>query len=328
MLIFVYGDDTFRAQEKVKELRAAFQKKFDPTGMNLSVFPPPTGKLEPGEVLQAIGSMPFLSEKRMIVIRDLVGQNKKGIDEVWNDGLKKIPSSTIVVLWETLAPKELEKKPLFVELKNAAEVHHYPFPVLEGAALESWVAQTVKARGGTVALDALRALVEAVGSDLWQMNGEIEKLVAFANGKPVTVEMVKKLVRASFDDQIFALVDAVAQRRTQEALRLLEEERLSGAADGYIFSMLSRQVRILLGARCVLDENPRATKDIIASELGIHPFVASKAISQARSFTRQSLETAHDLLYRLDLGTKQGRYQDDLAVDLAVSALVGQLPTT
>ncbi len=258
----------------------------------------------------------------MVIVRDLVSSAKKDSEKLWTEGLSRIPSTNIVILWETDEPKSLEKKPLFKSLKDVSEIHHYPFPLLEGAAVTRWTSERVRSAGGTIEPRALSLLVEMVSADLWQMNGEVEKLVAFADGKPVTEAMVRELVHATFEEQIFDLIDAVAQRRTDRAIQLLDEQRQAGAADGYILSMLIRQVRILLGVRAALDENPRATKDSLASELGIHPFVASKALAQARGFTRDALESAHDLLYKLDLGMKTSRYDDGLAVDLAVNALV------
>jgi DNA polymerase-3 subunit delta len=322
MLIFVYGDDTFRVQEKVKELREAFAKKFDPTGLNFSSFLADGKKLEPGPVVQAITSMPFLGEKRMVILRDVLSQTKKELDEAIVNALENVPTSTIVVLWETLPPADLEKKPLFKTLKSGAEVHHYPYPLLEGAKLQQWTAMRIKELGATIAPDALVSIIERVGSDLWQMNAEIEKLAARADGEMITKAMVEEMVRASFDDQIFALVDAVAARQSNLALRLLEEERLSGAADGYILSMLIRQIRLLLGARAMLDENPRASQAEFAALFGVHPFVAGKAMKQARAFALDGLKATHAFLYNLELGLKTGRYKDDLAADLATVAFM------
>ncbi|MFH1089833.1 MAG: DNA polymerase III subunit delta [Candidatus Uhrbacteria bacterium] len=321
MIILVYGDDSFRVQEKVESLRTAFKTKFDPTGMNLSVFPDvKTGKMDPNEVIRSAMSFPFLAEKRMVIARDLAASNKK--DLAWAEGLDKVPASTIFILWETLEPKELERKPLFKKLQTVAEAHFYPFPRIEGAALAKWISGRVVERGGTIAPDALRALIERAENDLWQIDGEIQKLVAFADGEQITKDMVSKLVCASFDSNVFNLMDAVSSRRTAEVIKLLDEERISGAADGYIFSMLLRQIRILLGVRTVLAENPRATKESLAENLGLHPFVASKALEQARRFSEAELQKIHSFFYDLDLGMKSGKYSDKLAVDLAVVAMV------
>jgi DNA polymerase-3 subunit delta len=322
MIILVYGDDSFRVQEKVVDLKNAFSKKFDPAGYNLEIFPnQKTGKTDPAEAVRSSLAAPFLAEKRMVLIRDLVAGSKKEKND-WLESLTKIPASTIFVLWETLEPKELEKKPVFKKLKELSDVHFYPFPKLEGIALSKWTTQRIVECGGVAAPEALRALLERAGDDLWQLNGEIQKLVAYADGATITKEMVEKLVRATFDSQIFALMDAISTRRGPEAIKLLKEERASGATDGYIFSMLLRQVRILLGVRLILDINPTANKDMIATELEIHPFVASKALPQAKNFKTNDLQHAYETLYDLDLGIKTGKWNDQTAVDLVVMELL------
>ncbi len=322
MLIVVYGDDTFRVQEKVRELEAAFVKKFDPDGMNISLFPGASGKCEPGEVLQAVCSIPFLSPRRMVVVRGLVAESAKDAESVWADGLARTPETTIAVLWETAEPKAVEKKALFKKIKALADVHYYPFPALEGPALQTWAADRVKGLGGTIAADAVRELAGRVGSDLWQMSNEIGKLVAYAAGALITAETVATLVRASFEGQIFALVDAISRKQTAQALNLLEQERAAGANDFYLMTMLARQVRILLGARALLDENPRVSQQAVADALGVHPFVASKALIQARAFTLEDLKHTHALLFDFDAGTKSGRLTADLAVDLVTVDLL------
>lgn len=332
MLIFVYGDDSFRCQEKVKQLVKAFREKFDPTGLNLAEFPGNKKGFEIGEVMGAVQTFPFLGQKRMVVIRDLIDSTKsgragsglqagKGEMDAWADGFKKTPDSTIVVFWETTEPKSFDKKPLFQELAGLAQVHRYAFPQLQGAELSRWVETRAKERGGTMEAPALRGLVERVGADLWQMDNEIQKLVAYAGDQLITVGMVDELVHASFEGKIFQLIDAVSQKRSADAIRLLQEERWSGANDHYLLTMLGRQVRILLGARAMLDGNPRATSQELAKTLDIHPFVAQKAFTQARGFTLEHLKAVHGLLFEFDVAMKTGGIDADLAVDLATVRL-------
>lgn len=323
MLIFVYGDDGFRVAEKVKTMRKAFAEKFDPTGLNTVEFPSEgRSKIDIGEVMNAVRSMPFLGKKRMVVIRGLVEATKKPEAKVWIEGFAGAPESTIVMFWEGCEPKVMEKKPLFEALKGGSEVHLYPFPMLGGVALSRWVQARVTERGGTIEPAALAQLALRVGADLWQMDNEIGKLVAYAGGQPITAAMVDELVRASFEGKIFQLVDAVSQRRPAEAIRLLQEERWSGANDHQLLTMLGRQVRILLGARALLDENPRATKDELAGTLDLHPFVAQKALAQARGFSLEHLKAVHNLLFDFDVAMKTGGIDANLAMDLATVKLV------
>ena len=324
MLILVYGDDSFRVQEKARELQTAFQKKFDPTGLNFASF---GADAKPGEVLQAVQSLPFMSQKRMVVIRDLIASTKKDGEETWA-ALGKTPESSIVVLWETADAKTIEKKPLYVSLRVGADVHAYPFPVLEGAALSKWTADLVKMRGGQMAPDALRELCDRVGGDLWQMDNEIGKLVAYANGRTIGHTDVDKLVRATFEGEIFALVDAVSRKQAAQAVKLLRQERWSGASDFSIFGMIVRQVRILLGARAMLDADSRASSQAFANDMGVHPFVAQKALDQARKFSFDDLRATHDLLFQYDAGMKSGYIDGELAVDLIVAQLVSSKPVS
>lgn len=319
MLILVYGDDTFRARDKVSRLREAFVEKHDRAGFNLAEF---ASGDKPGEILQAVTSLPFMGTKRMVIIRDLVATTKADGKDQWVR-LANTPDSSVVILWETMEPKALEKKPLFALLSKGEDVHLYPFPSLEGAELSKWTNGRIVERGGTIAPDALRELCDRVGGDLWQMDNEIGKLVSFTGTLvPIALANVDLLVRATFDGEIFALVDAISRKESARAVRLLEEERLSGGSDFAIFGMLARQVRLLLGARALLDENPRASSSQLAAEMEINPFVAQKAIDQARKFTLTDLRATHDLLFRYDAGMKSGVLDAELAVDLVTTALI------
>ena len=318
MLILVYGDDTFRAQEKMGRLREAFVEKHDRAGFNLAEFG--SGD-KVGEILQAVSSHPFMGSKRMVVIRDLVATTKADGKDQWAS-LASTPESSIVVLWETMEPKALEKKPLFAVLSKGVDARTYPFPLLEGSALSKWTNERIAERGGAIAPDALRELCDRVGGDLWQMDNEIGKLIAYASGRQIALADVDALVRATFDGEIFALVDAISRKESARAIRLLEEERLSGGSDFAIFGMLARQVRLLLGARSLLDENPRASLSQLAADMEINPFVAQKAIDQAKKFTLADLRATHDLLFRYDAGMKSGVLDAEMAVDLVTTAMV------
>jgi DNA polymerase III subunit delta len=323
MLIMIYGDDNFRVHEKMKQMKDAFKAKYDASGMNTSIFPSSdASKIDQGEVLQAACSYPFLADKRMVLVSDLISTQKKDTHKAWLEGFGRIPDSTIVVLHENASPASLQKKALFKELSKMSEVHTYPFPELQGSLLSGWVYSRIKQKGGTIDPSALRGLTERVGSDLWQMSHEVNKLVVHAGGDQITDVMVKDLVHASFEGQIFALMDAISKKQSSRAIQLLQEERFSGANDHYLLTMLTRQVRLLLGARAVLDKNPRATKQDVADATGSHPFAAQKALEQARSFSFPDLKKAHDLLFEYDRGMKTGRISAELAVDLVTDQLL------
>jgi DNA polymerase-3 subunit delta len=81
--------------------------------------------------------------------------------------------------------------------------------------------------------------------------------------------------------------------------------------------MVARQVRILLGVRELSAQRRRP--DDIAAELGQRPFVVKKAMEQVRGFEAGVLERMHDRLLELDLATKTGRIQPEVALELFVA---------
>ncbi len=323
MLICVYGDDTFRAREKVKQMQDAFREKFDPSGFNTTIFPE-EGKttIEMGAALQAMCSVPFLSPKRLVILKDLLSSWKKSDVTAWKEGVSHVPDSSIVIFWETAEPSVIEKNVLFQDLQKQGQVHAYPFPMLKDAQLERWVQERVKKLGGVMESRARRLLVEYSGADLWRLQTELEKLVAYAQGQEITEEMVRTLVPASFEEHIFAFIDAVSQKDGKRILKLLQEERWAGTNDHYLLSMLARQIRLLLGARALFEKHQgKISRDQLKDALGVHPFVAQKLLGQIKVFSLPVLKKAHEALYRYDGFIKQGRIDSELAVDLFLTEL-------
>ena len=154
------------------------------------------------------------------------------------------------------------------------------------------------------------------------MHSEIEKLSAYTGQKPINSSDVELLVHGTFEDQIFAFVDVIAKQDRQGAVSLLKNQRLAGVEDFYLLNMLARQLRILIGTRDLIDANSSVTKQQVADKLKVHPFVAQKAIEQARHFTLETLIDAHAFLLEKDVGIKSGKISDDMAVDLSLVKFV------
>lgn len=313
MVIFVYGDDGVRVKEKLSELTKRFFEKFDPTGLNFASFSADDG-IDFADVMQAVQSAPFLAEKRMVVMRGLMDGLKKDDARMWAEGLARTASSTIAVLVDELPKEKVEKHVLFVQLKAVAEVHAYAEVKKTGTALTKWLADIAKESGASLPSDVASALVARLGEDEWRLFHEVKKLASYAGPTAISREMLLLLTGASSESNIFALVDAVSQRDAKKAMQLLADERDAGSADLYLLAMLGRQVRILLQIQSLVAEDPSAERNL-AKRLGLHPYVAGKALTQAKRFSLAQLQRLHSLLTRLDKEAKRGIIEPSLAVD-------------
>jgi len=322
MIIFIYGDDALRVKERALDMRQKFTAKFDSAGMNVDEFVVRDGlDAERGAVIGAAQASPFLSEKRMVIIRGLVSSLKKAEAKPWVEGFSRTPSSTILIFADAVAPATLEKSEIFKALQAVPDVHTYPLPQLEGSELTTWAIARAKYHAAILMPAMLSALLSRTGADSWRIDAELQKLSAYANGLPIDQKMITELVRVESQEDIFAFMDALSSGQSARALGKLAEEREAGADEFQLFGMLLRQIRLLIQARDVIDRNPKAMKQDIADALSIHPFVAQKLLTEVRAWPQAKLESLHGLAFKLDKSMKTG-LAPDISVDRLVSSFL------
>lgn len=317
MLIFVYGADTFRSRQKVRELVAAFKKKFDPAGLN--VIKTNAADVELGEIISAGSSLGLFATRRLVLVEGLLAL-KKPTDEIVR-ALERQASETVFIALDDLAADKAAAHPVtkhFAE-RPATEVVAYVFNPLAPRELRTWLSAELSRRVMQLEPRALELLL-ALGNDLWNLSSALDKLAAYAAGRPVLARDVELLVRRPVDENIFACMDAVANRDLPQAATQIRAERNAGVEDAQLFTMLIRQFRLLLTVKSY-DETGRTASAAIARELGLHPFVAGKLAAQARGFTVSDLRARFDRLFSLERDIKTGRLTHEAAVDVFLSSL-------
>ncbi len=319
MILFVYGDDHLRVKERTEDFKVKFLAKFDPAGMNVDDIAIRSGALpNVGEVLQAVQAAPFLAEKRLVIIRGLVDALKKTDAKAWVEGFLRTPESTVLLFSDDLSAAEFEKKELAKALAEVPDMHKYPLAKLEGQELVSWAKERILKLGLVITPSLLQEIFQRTKDDAWRIDGELEKIAAYANGEAVTHEMIDLLVRADVEADIFAFMDALSSNSSKQALDKLQNERESGSDSFQLYGMLLRQLRLLLQARAVLEVKKDATKQDLATALKLHPFVAQKILAEVKGWSRHDLEETHALALKLDKAMKSGT-NPEISVDRLVS---------
>jgi DNA polymerase-3 subunit delta len=345
MIIFLYGEDSFRSRKKLNELKEKFVREVDPSGANLSVIDGEKTTLR--EINENVSPVSLLSRKRMVVIENILQnkattifeelekflENKKDQDLIiifFDSNIKtgkKGGKEVIMTISSSGEEKPLTVKPLKLFKFLAKEKFAQEFKKLSILELEAWAKKEVETRGGAISREAAHFLATSVAGDLWKVNNEIDKLLAYKRGaepqliNQVSVEInlqdVKMLVRDEFQDDIFALVDALSAKNKSTALKLIENFIDAGENENYLLSMIIRQVRILIQAKEVLAEGYGPKK--FASDFKIHPFVAQKSITQARNFNDNQLMSLFKELIAADykMKTGQGDIKTILSLEIA-----------
>ena len=317
MLIFLYGTDAYRSRRKLDEIIANFREREDKAGMNTAIFD--AAKTEIGDIQQALFAPAFLGNKRLVVICGLL-EMKREEQKPFADLIAKLPSSTTAVFYETAETKTLEKSPLFETL--AAEKYSWEFGPMNAGQMAGWLAAEAEGKGVAIDSAALGALVEAVGADTSRAANELAKLAAFVGERrKISVGDVAELVTGEAHDDMFGFLDAVANKQAKNAAMMLERQIASGSEPMQLLAMLARTVRLLLMAKDLLERGVPQNEAV--KELGVHPFAARKALTQARGFEMNSLKNLHAALLDADRKIKTGGVSSPrVALDLLVARAV------
>lgn len=318
MIIHLVGPDTFRSQQRFEQLRDAFRKKHDSSGLSTVILDAETATLE--MIRSAVLTQGFFSAKRF------VGLNHYGPQAVCApvdlqsalNGLEDRPDVIIVVREIPAASKTAASRsrgarstvPRMLLKFPAAKVEN--FARLTSLEARRWLVRAAADRSVAITPAAADQLVLWCGNDLWRLDRELEKLAVRAGTDRITPNLVNELVRAPDVSDIFQLVDALGQRRTADALRLLGRELSAGTHPLAIVALLLNHVRNL---RNIQAARRRLAPTAIARELGLHPFVVQKSVDQLKRFDSSQLSTLYRRLLEVDDTAKSARLDPEALLD-------------
>jgi DNA polymerase-3 subunit delta len=233
----------------------------------------------------------------VFIVKDILGKltEKEEIELV--EALPK-DNETLLIFTELKTPKgkipsEIKKSGTVLALEKPKTVN-----------LVKYIKEKVAAEASDIAPLAAERLSTFVGNDLWKLDSEIEKLVLYKKGtdEPIETADVDLLVKSNFDANIFNLMDAIAAKNTARSLELLSSFLESGENGIYIFTMIWRGYRNIALAKF----EDKITEQGLAKKAGLHPFVASKAIRQAKNFSKEELLSIYQKLVETDFALKSG----------------------
>jgi len=333
MIYVFHGDDAFTRDETVAGLRARMAAD-DPAAAAMNDITLAGRSLTVAELAAAANTVPFLGSRRLVVVQGLLGRcnptgagpGAKALAAEVGAYLPTVPDTTRLVFSDDRLAKG---NPILKALAKAAKedktVVVRQFDAPKAAVLPRWLVRRSEAKGGSIARDAAVALAEALNQegtiDLRLADQELNKLLTYSAGTPITVEAVRLLVAPVATESIFAFVDALAERRGPRAITLLHEFLDAGETPLRLLALIARQIRLLALTKGMVDDGRDAAA--IQSALPVPAFVARKLLGQSRRFSLSYLTMALKRLAEIDAGIKTGRTEPVVALDLFVAAICG-----
>jgi len=325
MIIFLYGEDTFRSRQKLKELKDRFTREVDKSGGSIVNLAGESLSVE--TLSETIGARSLFARKRMIIIENIFNNKSDKILEKLFDYLKKQTGKkektedNVIIFWDETSGAKLEKNKLFKFLSEQQYAQN--FKKLSNTETATWIKKELSAREAKIKPQAVLNLASMFGSDLWQLHNEIDKLVNFKKAQllpeseaVINEEDVESLSRGNVDANIFALTDAIGNKNKALAVKLLEQEIEAGVAEQYLLTMVVRQFKILLQVKEATEVGMSPRK--MTSQLHLHPYVVQKCSAQVRSFSMPLLKNIFSGLLEIDKAIKSGQGDFKSALDLMI----------
>lgn len=323
MIIFLYGPDTFRSHQKLRDLKEKFRKDVDQNGDSISHYQ--GDALNPDIFRNIFQAASLFSKRRFIIVENIfLPKNKENLAQILTfliDSQKEAarPDDNIIVFIDEADSKKMRKDKLWNYLLKQQFVQS--FPLLSGSALEQWIRERVSFYGASLERSLVGRLVARFGNDLWQLDNEIRKLSAYSlaqgEGGVIQARDWGILSPGHTDENIFALTDAIGSRNKAKALELLENEIEQGKAETYLLHMIMRHYRNLYQIKEAVEAGIPKAK--IISLGGFHPFVLEKSLRQLNSFSLSSLKTSFHRLVEIDRNMKSGFGDFLLAMELLIA---------
>jgi DNA polymerase-3 subunit delta len=260
-------------------------------------------------VLDACRSLSLFSPRRAVVVRraDAISGDVGDVAEY-----AEAPGEGVLLV---LQYAKLDKRTLLARGLEKAKAITSAEP-LKGRRLRERVLEELQARDLSLASDGVDALLEHVGQDLRRLVGELDKLAAFGLPERAGRDEVAELLGRGIARPRWELADALAARRADRALHLIDQLLDEGEYPPLILGTLHRSLRRVRTVRALAEG--RASQAEIASRARLPPFRVQDEVRLARSWPPGGLERAFGALETADRRMKTGA---DPRVALAAAVL-------
>lgn len=311
MIIFLYGEDSYRSKKKLEEIVGEY-KRIHKSGLNLIYVD--VGEKEFDEFSSLFRSNSMFDEKKLIILKNIFADKK--FQEDFLEDFKKIKDAKdIVVVYEN--DKVDERTKLFKLFKK--EVKGQEFVPLTASALKKWTDLEFEKYGAKINSRAQEMLLFYIGNNLWQLENEIKKLAHFKQGKLIEVEDIELHIKSKIENDIFKTIEAFAAKEKKQSLIFLHKHLESGDNALYLLSMIAYQFRNLLIIKELIDS--KKPYDVIVKKSGLHPFVVKKTFYLCNKFSLEQLKKIYQKIFQIDLDIKSGKIDPELALEIFVAQI-------
>ena len=302
----LYGEEAYLRNQYKDKLKDALLGGGDP--MNLHCF---EGKdVRSGEVIDLAETMPFLAERRVIILENS-GLFARGGEELAE--YLGAPSETAYFVF--VEPTVDKRSKLYKAA--TARGRAIEFAAQDEAVLKRWILGFLKKENKNITERDLNLFMDKTGSDMANIRGELEKLLCYCLERDViTAQDIEAVCTKQVSSQIFDMINAVAERNQKKAMELYYDLLTLKEPPMRILFLIARQFNLLLQVKELRNKGLDANS--IGEKVGLAGFIARKYVTQASKFKEDDLRRALTDCVESEEAVKTGRMNDIMSVELLI----------
>ena len=263
-----------------------------------------------GAVTDFALTMPFFAKYRTVLLSDtgLFSAASEG----WSELIESLPDTAVVIFAEQKVDKRNKLYKTVQKVGYACELN-----TPDERTLKKWIGGILKKEGLGISESVCEEFLLRTGQDMENIKNQLEKLISYCRGSAgVTYDDVNAVCSVVPQSQVFKMIEAAAEGRTQEALAYYYDLLALREPSMRILYLIGRHINQLLITRRMISEGQGQSS--VASELGIMPFAAGKLMRQARSYTQDELLGLLKMCVANEEAVKTGNMDEKIAVETAL----------
>ncbi len=293
-----------------------------------------TGVLDTDDLVGLIETTPFFASKNVLLLQDtsLFKENKEE-----GDSKKPGKDKKMERLLATLADMPEFSYVIFVQ-NGKADKRRKLYKVIEkcGAVLEAeavrawnindWLQGKLQSMNKDMDREAMAYFSGVVSTmqtiSLEFLDKEFDKLALFTKERQITKDLLTKVFAGLPEVSVFAMLDAISERKAKKAMQLLRRQLNDGTYFTVILALLTRHVRQLWQAQTLQKQGVRGKA--LAKPLELNPFIAEKLGRAAMQFPEAVLKRNMLELIDADYFLKTGQAGEEVLEHAVIDLCRGQ----
>ena len=302
-LYLLHGEEAYLRKQYRDKMKEALVDDGDT--MNNHYYEGKDTKID--EIIDLAETLPFFASRRVIIIENS-GWFQKGGDKM-AEYLPNIPDTTYFVFVETQIDK---RSKLYKTVKNKGRISEFAHQ--DEQTLKRWSLGMLKKEGKNITAADLQFLLERTGTEMANIKTEMEKLLCYTMNKDqVTREDIEEICTKRVQNQIFEMINAIADRNQKRALDLYYD----------LLTLKEPPMRILAMVPCDHFLRSKLRKkgyspQVISEKTGLHGFIVGKYEKQAARFKTSELREALEACVEADENVKTGKMNDVMSVEILI----------